>query len=152
MNFQNILNCSLNHDNHSRHKSLLYQLPTKTSTGRLCIIIIIIIIIIIAYLYSANFICVSRHNATAYCHGVLNQTEYSNYKKELFELLHAVSIMPIRNFVTILCSTGSQCNSLNTGLIWSNLRLLDIILAALFWQHCSRSMWDCFAPYNRLLQ
>ena len=42
MNFQNILNqCSLNqmiiiqHD--TRRQSLLYQLPTKTSTGRLCI-------------------------------------------------------------------------------------------------------------------
>ena len=22
----------------------------------------------------------------------------------------------------------------------------------MFWQHCSRSMWDCFAQYNRLLQ
>ena len=29
---------------------------------------------------------------------------------------------------------------------------INIILAALFWQHCNRSMWDCFAPYNRLLQ
>ena len=26
-----------NHSHHTRHKSLLYQLPTKTSTGRLCI-------------------------------------------------------------------------------------------------------------------
>ena len=34
---------------------------------------------------------------TAYCHGVLSQMEYSNYKKELFELLHAVSIMLIQN-------------------------------------------------------
>ena len=35
----------------------------------------------------------------------------------------------------------SQCSSLNTGHIWSNLRLLDIILAALFWQYCSQLMW-----------
>ena len=43
---------------------------------------------------------------TAYCHGVLNQTEYSNYKKELLELLHAVSIMPIRNHYLkrLICS------------------------------------------------
>ena len=36
--------------------------------------------------------------------------------------------------------------------IWSNLHFWDIILAALFCQHCCRSKWDCFAPYNRLLQ
>ena len=36
--------------------------------------------------------------------------------------------------------------------IWSTLHLLDINLAALFWHHCSRSMWDCFVPYCRLLQ
>ena len=38
--------------------------------------------------------------------GVLNQTEYSNYKKELLELLHAVSIMPIRNHYQkrLICS------------------------------------------------
>ena len=51
------------------------------------------------------------------------------------------------------CRWGAEfCNSsLNTGLIWSNLRLL-YIMTPLSWQHCSRSMWDCFAPYNRLLQ
>ena len=53
-----------------------------------------------------------------------------------------------QNFVTDPMLHGSHCSSLNTGLIWSNLHLLDIILAALFWQHCSRSMWDCFAPYT----
>ena len=41
-------------------------------------------------------------------------------------------------------STWSQYSSFKTMLAWSNLCLLDIILASLFWQHCSRSMWDCF--------
>ena len=32
---------------------------------------------------------------TLYCHGVLSLIDFLNYKKELFELLHVVSIMPI---------------------------------------------------------
>ena len=50
----------------------------------------------------------------------------------------------------ILCSTRSQYSSLNKELIWSNWCILDIILAALFWQHCSQSILKYFAPYNRL--
>ena len=31
------------------------------------------------------------------------------------------------------------------------LASLYIILATLLWQHCRRSMWDCFAPYKKML-
>ena len=34
---------------------------------------------------------------TLYCHGVLSLIDFLNYKKELFELLHVVSIIPILN-------------------------------------------------------
>ena len=67
--------------------------------------------------------------------------------------------------MAIQCLVGEEQNSVTDPMLHGkprqfsqhranmvNLRLLDIILAALFWQHCSRSMWDCFAPYNRLLQ
>ena len=56
------------------------------------------------------------------------------------------------NFVTDHILHGKPVRFFNTGYIWSNLRLSDTIVAALFWKHCSRSMWDCFAPYDKLLQ
>ena len=41
-------------------------------------------------------------------------------------------------------STGSQCRSFRTGVLWSNLRHKDNIPAALFWQSCS---WDILFPF-----
>ena len=38
--------------------------------------------------------------------------------------------------------TGGQCNSFNTGVMWSCLLVRVISLAALFWTRCNRAVCD----------